>query len=210
MLKSYPWNILNVQSESSKISNLGHVSAISLRIVPLIIHMNHFSYPKLMSKSIFLKNSKISFPNWNPRPQTIEPAPPVFLTIECPGKSWPLKYLMPRPAHPYLPLLGSRPPPARSIRLLTITLKRLYLAPPNLVTFSFYLLDTFWQNFSKIDSPGGCCSCFLKSDVSKNWTYEFFCFAWKTWQCRGGIICARKDAFRHKKWFFRVLLNSRG
>ena len=24
----------------------------------------------------------------------------------------------------------------------------------------FYLLDTFWQNFSKTDSPGGCCSCF--------------------------------------------------
>ena len=23
------------------------------------------------------------------------------------------------------------------------------LAPPNLVTFCFYLLDTFWQNFSK-------------------------------------------------------------
>ena len=44
---------------------------------------------------------------------------------------------------------------AWTIRLLTITLKRLYLAPPNLVNFSFYLLDTFWQNFSKIDSPGG-------------------------------------------------------
>ena len=37
MLKSYPLNILKVQSESSKIS-------FSLRIVPLIIHMNHFSY----------------------------------------------------------------------------------------------------------------------------------------------------------------------
>ena len=40
---------------------------------------------------------------------------------------------------------------ARTIRLLTITLQRLYLAPSNLVTFCFYLLDTFWQNFSKID-----------------------------------------------------------
>ena len=48
----------------------------------------------------------------------------------------------------------------QTIRLLAITLKRLYLAPPSLVTFSFYLLDTFWQNFSKIDSPRGCCSCF--------------------------------------------------
>ena len=49
---------------------------------------------------------------------------------------------------------------ARTIRLLTITLRRLYLAPENLATFSFYLLDTFWQNFIKIDSPGGCCNCF--------------------------------------------------
>ena len=32
---------------------------------------------------------------------------------------------------------------AQTIRLLTTTLKRLYLAPPNFVTFSFYLLDTF-------------------------------------------------------------------
>ena len=33
-----------------------------------------------------------------------------------PGKIWPLKYLMPGPAHPYLPLSGSRPrPPQRKI-----------------------------------------------------------------------------------------------
>ena len=51
---------------------------------------------------------------------------------------------------------------ARTIRLLTITLKWLCLAPPNLVTFSFYLLDTFWQNFSKIDSPGELLQLFLK------------------------------------------------
>ena len=51
---------------------------------------------------------------------------------------------------------------ARTIRLLTITLNPLYLAPPNLVTFSFYLLDTFWQNFGKIDSPGGLLQLFLK------------------------------------------------
>ena len=36
-----------------------------------------------MSKSIFLKNPKISFLNKNPRPQTIEPTP-VFLITECP------------------------------------------------------------------------------------------------------------------------------
>ena len=38
---------------------------------------------------------------------------------------------------------------ARTIRLLAITQKRLNLAPPNLVTFSFYLLGTFWEHFSK-------------------------------------------------------------
>ena len=38
---------------------------------------------------------------------------------------------------------------------LTITLKRLNLAPPNLVIFSFYLLVTFCQNFSKVNLPGG-------------------------------------------------------
>ena len=51
---------------------------------------------------------------------------------------------------------------ARTIRLSTTTLKRLYLAPPNLVTFCFYLLDTLWQNFSKIDLPGGLLQLFLK------------------------------------------------
>ena len=35
-------------------------------------------------------------------------------------------------------------------------------APPNWVTFCFYLLNTFWQNFSKIDSPGGLLQLFLK------------------------------------------------
>ena len=51
---------------------------------------------------------------------------------------------------------------ARTIRLSATTLKRLYLAPPNLVTFCFYLLDTLWQNFSKIDLPGGLLQLFLK------------------------------------------------
>ena len=38
-----------------------------------------------MSKSIFLKNPEISFPNQNPRPQAIEPTP-LILTIECPPR----------------------------------------------------------------------------------------------------------------------------
>ena len=44
--------------------------------------------------------------------------------------------------------------------------KRLPL-PPTLVTFGFYLLGTPWQNFSKISSPGGCCSCFIKETSQK-------------------------------------------
>ena len=44
---------------------------------------------------------------------------------------------------------------ARTIRLLIITLKRLNLARPNLVTLTFYLLVTVWQNFNKISSSGG-------------------------------------------------------
>ena len=47
--------------------------------------MNHFSYPLTIVQINILKNPKISFPNRNPRPQTIEPAPPpVSLTIDCP------------------------------------------------------------------------------------------------------------------------------
>ena len=50
---------------------------------------------------------------------------------------------------------------AQTTRLLIITLKRLNVAPPNLVTFSFYLLVTFWQNVNKISSPGGLLQLFF-------------------------------------------------
>ena len=40
--------------------------------------------------------------------------------------------------------------------------KTALLAPPNWVTFCFYLLNTFWQNISKIDSPGGLLQLLLK------------------------------------------------
>ena len=47
-----------------------------MRIVPLIIHMNHFSYPlTIVQINIFVEPQNI-FPNQNPRPQTIEQAPP--------------------------------------------------------------------------------------------------------------------------------------
>ena len=59
--------------------------SFSLRIVPLIIHMNHFSYPLTIVQINIFEEPQNIFPNQNPRPQTIEPAPPpVFLTIECP------------------------------------------------------------------------------------------------------------------------------
>ena len=46
--------------------------------------MNHFSYPlTIVQISIFEEPQNI-FSNQNLRPQTIEPAPPLFLTVECP------------------------------------------------------------------------------------------------------------------------------
>ena len=51
---------------------------------------------------------------------------------------------------------------AQTIRLLTVIIKRLILAYPDLVTVSFYLLGTFWQNSKKIHSPRGLLQLFLK------------------------------------------------
>ena len=43
---------------------------------------------QLLSKSIFLKNPKLSFPNQNPRPQTIEPASRIFnYKVPPPGQT---------------------------------------------------------------------------------------------------------------------------
>ena len=44
LLKSYPLNVLKVQSESSKISSLGQIF-IFTENWPLIIHMNHLATP---------------------------------------------------------------------------------------------------------------------------------------------------------------------
>ena len=46
--------------------------------------MNHFSYPLTIVQINIFEEPQNIFPNQNPRPQTIEAAPPVFLTIECP------------------------------------------------------------------------------------------------------------------------------
>ena len=77
VLKSYPLNILRYSPRAQRLAIWDKFS-FSLRIVPLIIHMNIFSYPQLLFKLIFLKNPKISFNNQNPRPQTIEPGLPYF------------------------------------------------------------------------------------------------------------------------------------
>ena len=88
---------------------------------------------------------------------------------------------------------------ARSIMLLTITLNRLYLAPPNLVTFCSYLLDTFWQNFSKIDSPGGAAAVVFemrrlkKLNIIMNFLFRFNL---KPWKCRGGIDLCQERCFQ--------------
>ena len=108
------------------------------------------------------------------------------------------------------PITGGSGFLARTIRLSTTTLKRLYLAPPNLVTFCFYLLDTFWQNFSEINSPGGLLQLFLKWDVLKNWAYEISCFASKPWKCRRRYKFIPGKMFSGiKNYFCRVLLEFR-
>ena len=45
MLKSFPLNSLKVQSESLERLAIWDKISFSLRIVPPIIYMNHFSYP---------------------------------------------------------------------------------------------------------------------------------------------------------------------
>ena len=50
----------------------------SLRIVPLIIHMNRFRYPLTIVQINIFEEPQNIFSNQNPRPQTIEPAPCIF------------------------------------------------------------------------------------------------------------------------------------
>ena len=76
-----------------------------------------------------------------------------------------------------------------TIRLLTITLQRLYLAPPNLVTSCFYLSDTFWNSFSKIDSPRGVAAVVFEMRRLEKFNIQFFLFPFKTMERqRGGGI----------------------
>ena len=74
---------------------------------------------------------------------------------------------------------------ARTIRSLTITLKRLYLAPPNLVTFCFYLLDTFWQILAKSIHQGVAAVVFEMRRL-KNLSIRIFLFRFKTMKMQRG------------------------
>ena len=77
MLKSYPLNILKVQSDSSKISNLGQIFIFTENYTPNYPY-GSFSYLlTIVQISIFEEPQNI-FSNQNLRPQTIEPAPPYF------------------------------------------------------------------------------------------------------------------------------------
>ena len=62
--------------------------------------------------------------------------------------------------------------------------KTVILQALNLVTFSFYLLDTFWPNFSKISLPRGAAAIFKeRSDEFRDKN-----LVEKPVKCDGGII----------------------
>ena len=78
--QNHPLNILKEHSVRWKISNMGQIF-ISLRIVPLIILMNHFSYPQLLSKWVFLKNPEKSFSQTKSQTSNYWASPPVLFTL---------------------------------------------------------------------------------------------------------------------------------
>ena len=84
MLKLYPLNILKIQSDSSKISNLGQ-RYIFTENCTLIIHMNHFSYPITVVQIIIFEELQNIFSQPKSQaPNYRASTSPVFLTIECP------------------------------------------------------------------------------------------------------------------------------
>ena len=76
--------------------------------------------------------------------------------------------------------------------------------------FCFYLLDIFWQNFSKIDSPGGCYICFWNETSRKiENTKYLFCFKTMEMQRRYNFVPGKMFS-SIKSDFSWVLLDSRG
>ena len=92
---------------------------------------------------------------------------------------------------------------AQIIRLSTITLKRLSLALPNLLSVSFYLLDTFCQTFSKINSLGRLLHLFFVNETSGKIEHMIFLVLLENQgNAKEGIILSqKKNVFRHKKSF---------
>ena len=98
---------------------------------------------------------------------------------------------------------------AHTIRLLTITLKRLYLALSNLVRFCFYLLD-FGRILAKSIHQEGCRSCFL-NETSRKIEHTIFLFRFKTMEMqRRYKFVPGKMCSSIKSGFSRVLLHPRG
>ena len=82
MLKSYLLNILKVQSESSRISNLVQIFIFTENCTP-IIHMNHFSYHlTIVQINIFEEPQSIFSQPKFPDPKLSSQPPPRILTIE--------------------------------------------------------------------------------------------------------------------------------
>ena len=79
MLKSYLLNILKVQSESSRISNLVQIFIFTENCTP-IIHMNHFSYHlTIVQINIFEEPQSIfSQPKFPDPKLSSQPPPPYF------------------------------------------------------------------------------------------------------------------------------------
>ena len=78
ILKSYPLNILKVQSEKLSIWDK---FSFSLRIVPLIIHKNHFIYPLTIvhiNSFEYLFPTKITDPKQSSQPPHIECPPGII------------------------------------------------------------------------------------------------------------------------------------
>ena len=78
MIKSYPLNIPKVQSKGSKISNLEQNFIFTKNCTPNYPYRNHFSYSLTIVQINIFEGPQNIFPNQNPRPQTIEPAPSYF------------------------------------------------------------------------------------------------------------------------------------
>ena len=96
MLKSYPVNILEVQSESSKLRlAIWDKFSFPPRIVPLIIYMNHFRYPVTVVQINIFEEPQNIFSQPKSQTPTIEPAsPPRIFNYRVPPRVSELELLL--------------------------------------------------------------------------------------------------------------------